>query len=64
MDTEMINGYDLIDWILGNGLHMKTTFKVIEHIEDMIRENVRRNAATKIIKERAEEGKSILLRKF
>ena len=64
MDTEMINGHDLIDWILANGLHTKTTFKVIEHVEDMILDNERRKRAEEVIKVRAAEGKCKILKKI
>ena len=64
MDTEMINGHELIDWILANGLHTKTTYKVIEHIEDMIRDNIQRKRCEEVIKARALDGKCTILRKI
>ena len=60
----MINGHDLIEWILDNGLHTKTTYKVIEHIEDMILDNIRRKRCEEVIKARALDGKCAILRKI
>ena len=59
----MINGHELIDWILDNGLHTKTTFKVIDHIEQMIFENEIRRNQTDIVKDLAKQGKIKIIRK-
>ena len=59
----MINGHELIDWILDNGLHTKTTFKVIDHIEHMIFENEIKKNQMDIVKDLAKQGKIKIIRK-
>jgi len=39
MIPEMVNGHDLIEWILTNMNHTRQVYSLIEHIEDEIRHN-------------------------
>lgn len=36
-DPEMINGHDLIEWILAKMNHTRQVYELVEHIEDEIR---------------------------
>lgn len=47
MEAHMINGEELIDWIIAKMPHTKKTYELIEYIADEIRHNEERERREK-----------------